>query len=86
MGKNTFGKTMPYVGMNYKKKQLRHYSICSLSRNALLSAEIYRKTFFSAGYRDFLPNMHFSFEVIRQRKLGKTMIEEVHFIVKTIKI
>jgi hypothetical protein len=50
-----------YVGMNYKKKQLHHYSICSLSRNALLSAEIYRKTYFSAGYRDFLPNIHFSF-------------------------
>ena len=28
----------------------------------------------------------FSFEVIRQRKLGKTTIEEVHFIGKTIKI
>ena len=53
---------------------------------SIISGYIYRKTYFSAGYRDFLPNIHFSFEVIRQRKLGKTMIEEAHFIVKTIKV
>jgi len=45
--------------------------------------ELYRRVAFNG---DFLPNVHFSFEVIRQRKLGKTMIEEVHFIVKTIKV
>lgn len=32
-----------------------------------------------------LPNVHFSFEVTRQRKLGKMKIEEVHFIVISIK-
>ena len=32
-----------------------------------------------------LPNVHFSFEVTRQRKLGKMKIEEVHFIVTSIK-
>ena len=41
--------------------------------------------YFSAGCRDFLPNVHFSFEVTRQRKLGKMKIEEVHFIVTSIK-
>jgi hypothetical protein len=35
--------------------------------------------YFSAGCRDFLPNVHFSFEVTRQRKLGKMKIVEVHF-------
>jgi hypothetical protein len=32
-----------------------------------------------------LPNVHFSFEVTRQRKLGKMKIVEVHFIVTSIK-
>lgn len=32
-----------------------------------------------------LPNVHFSFGVTRQRKLGKMKMEEVHFIVTSIK-
>lgn len=72
--------------MNYKKNNYAIILYAVYLEMLYYQRKYIEKKYFSAGYRDFLPNVHFSFEVIRQRKLGKTMIEEVHFIVKTIKV